>query len=204
MLSEDIQIFATWLEQGLIGPEELSQYSVYVLKRKATAMTAQKQAEKEIRWEQISEEHKPLYRAAEEKQWQEHLTHDALEPLTVEESRRIESEVDSSRILPMRFAYRDKNAGLRAAGSGYEEVPLKLKARLVCGGHLDPDVTSGVLKTDAPTIGRLSLHLFLVISRQRGWAPCTADVEAALFARPSSEWPLGTCTYDSLAAVSIA
>ncbi|CAJ1399755.1 unnamed protein product, partial [Effrenium voratum] len=78
--------------------------------QKRTPKTMAKQQDKEIAWKDIPENEKPLYLQAEQKQWQEHLLYGAVRVLSVDESRRVKKEVDPSRILTARFAYRDKNA----------------------------------------------------------------------------------------------
>ena len=64
----------------------------------------QKQLDKEVKWENIPEVEKPLYLAAEEKQWNEHLKYEAVKVLSVQESEKVRREVPSERILPCRFA----------------------------------------------------------------------------------------------------
>ena len=67
--------------------------------------------------------------------------------------------VDPARILPCRWAYRDKNWAARkshAAGEspGSDEPKWRCKSRLVIGGHRDPDLGAEALSTDAPTLSR--------------------------------------------------
>ena len=128
---------------------------------------------------QTRESEHAAFRAAEDKQFQEHLDHTALIPLSPEESARGEAEVDPSRILTSRFAYRDKNYSRRKLDAS---VARRHKSRLVVSGHQDPD--GAVLQTDAPTINRLSVlsRLQLVASRRKshGWEAAAGDIQAFL------------------------
>ncbi|CAE7328612.1 RE1 [Symbiodinium sp. CCMP2592] len=113
---------------------------VYMVKRAITERGKQKQLEKELPWSCIPDDKKDTFRAAERQQWQEHLDHDAVEPVSVEESRRILRE-KPERVLPSRYAYRDKNWSKRKKDPALDWKP---KARLVIGGHLDPDLHLGL------------------------------------------------------------
>ena len=70
---------------------------------------------------------------------------------------------EPERILSARFAYCDKE---RRKGP---TVPWRHKARLVIGGHMDPDIGQG-LNTMAPTVSRQSVLLLL----QRAGRPMRA------------------------------
>lgn len=74
-----------------------------------TGDALEKALDKELPWHMIPAEEREMYKKAELKQWNEHLEFKAVRPLSLEESRRVEAEVDPSRILPSRFLYRDKN-----------------------------------------------------------------------------------------------
>ncbi|CAE8612681.1 unnamed protein product [Polarella glacialis] len=154
---------------------EGAEAEVLMVKQK-TARTQRKQDEKEIPYARIPKEHLELFQAAAKTQWEQHEKYEAVRPLSLSESKQVRETVDPKRILRSRFAYRDKNAGLRTE---QREVPVKAKARLCCGRHLDPDLETGNLRTDAPTVGRNSLHLFLNVCWMLGWKPKTADIEAA-------------------------
>ena len=161
----------------LKGPAEKAQ-SVNMLKRCYTERSLAKQYEKELPWKVIPESEHQGFREAEDKQFREHLHHQALDPISLEESRAIRQRVDPSRILSSRFAYKDKNWARRKLD---ESLPWKHKARLVIGGHRDPDVH--MLQTDAPTINRLSvLTLLQLVASKRakeGWSASAGDIEAA-------------------------
>ena len=159
------------------GPAEKAQ-SVNMLKRCYTERSLAKQYEKELPWKVIPESEHQGFREAEDKQFREHLHHQALDPISLEESRAIRQRVDPSRILSSRFAYKDKNWTRRKLD---ESLPWKHKARLVIGGHRDPDVH--MLQTDALTINRLSvLTLLQLVASKRakeGWSASAGDIEAA-------------------------
>ena len=88
------------------------------------------------------------------------------------------------RVTAACYAYRDKNSGLRTK---QVDVPVKAKARLCCGGHLDPGIGSGKLRTDAPTVPKTGLMVFLMVPQLLGWDPETRDIEC-LRAGSSDFW----------------
>ena len=149
--------------------------SANMLKKCQTDRSLEKQLEKELPWRLIPPEEHEAFRVAEDKQYQEHLDHAALEPMSVSESDRIREEVPADRILSSRFAYRDKNWSRRKIDPN---TPWKHKARLVVAGHKDPDIC--YLETDAPTIGRLTiLTLFQVLASRRksaDWVAAAGDI----------------------------
>ena len=100
---------------------------VLIMKNKTTERTKRKQQEKEIKWKDITDKDRPLYDEARQKQWGEHLKYNAVRVLSQEQTSIIYRTIDRSRILFSRFAYRDKNAGMR---NTQVDVPIKAKARL--------------------------------------------------------------------------
>ncbi|OLQ03552.1 Copia protein [Symbiodinium microadriaticum] len=154
-------------------------HTANMLKKCQTERSREKQYEKEIPWSMIPPERHADFKAAEIKQLKEHYDLNAFTPLTKRESEEVYAETSKDRILTCRWAYRDKNWSRRRQDASVEWKP---KARLVVGGHLDPDI--GDVKTDAPTISRLGLLSILqaVASHQRDEKPWTAsagDVSAA-------------------------
>lgn len=79
-------------------------------------------------------------------------------------------------MLPSRYVYRDKNAPFRNESN---PLPPKPKARLCVGGHLDPRLETGALRTDAPTVTRTSTLMFFAVAEMFGMDITAADVEAA-------------------------
>ena len=147
-----------------------------MLKRARTPRSREKQLEKELPWNFIPEERRDDFRAAEAKQWGEHINHGALEVLSLQESLAVRDRVRPERILPSRYAYRDKNLGRRRADPS---VPWKPKARLVVAGHLDPDLATGTMLTDSPTVSRAGLTSVLQICASYGWKAAAGDIQAA-------------------------
>ena len=148
----------------------------YMLKRASTRRGREKQLEKEIPWNMIPESKRQLFIEAEHKQWEEHLRLGALRPLSLKESL---DKKDCGRILSSRFAYRDKNLARRRADASVE---WKAKSRLVVSGHTDPDIASGALRTDSPTVSRTAVMCLLQIAASRtdeNWGISAGDVTAA-------------------------
>ena len=123
------------------GPRQLQE--AHMLKLPKTPRGREKALEKELPWSFIPASQHEAFRAAEQKQWEEHRDHSALEPLSVEDSRKISATKDD-RILGSRFAYRDKHWSKRKQDN---ELPWKPKARLVIAGHRDPDLSLGTRYT---------------------------------------------------------
>ena len=136
-----------------------------------------KALEKEIPWSKIPPEQQGEFRSAAEKQWAEWVRYGAVKVLSEEESAQVREQVARERILPARFLYRNKNVGKHDEHG--DELPLKAKARMGVGGHRDPDLSSGDLRTDAPTVHRLSLVLMANLAKSRGWTMRSADITAA-------------------------
>ena len=147
------------------------------MKMAKTPRGREKALEKEIPWSMVPPEQQENFRQAELKQYSEHVEHNALEPLSVEASRKVMKE-QPDRVLNSRFAYRDKHWSRRRQEPN---LSWKAKARLVIAGHRDPDLLSG-LPTHAPTISRQGIHLLLQVlasNLRRGWKGFAGDVTAA-------------------------
>ena len=147
-----------------------------MLKQAKTRRSREKQMEKELPWNSIPESKREEFRAAEAKQWKEHLDHNAIEVLSLSDSELIRRSVPGERILNSRYAYRDKNLGKRRANP---DLPWKPKARLVVAGHQDPDVLTSDAPVDSPTVARSSLMALLQICASRRWTAAAGDVQAA-------------------------
>lgn len=78
-----------------------------------------------------------MFRAAEKKQWDEHIHYGAVRPLSLAESAEVEKKFGKERILTSRFLYRDKNLAKRRTDASVE---CKAKARLCVQGQRDPDL----------------------------------------------------------------
>ena len=136
----------------------------------------QKQLDKEVQWDDIPDQEKHLYLDAEKKQWDENLKYEAVRVLSVAESDQVRSTVPKDRILPSRFAYRDKNVAKRREDPS---VPARAKARLCNGGHRDPDLRKGTFQTEAPTATKLAFMTMLFLAGQFSWLLAAGDVQAA-------------------------
>ncbi|CAK0890787.1 unnamed protein product, partial [Prorocentrum cordatum] len=141
-----------------------------------TGRIKRKQADMEIHWRAIKDSDRELFREAAAKQWSEWQKYGSCQVLSIEESEAIRSMIKPSLILPSRFVYRDKNAPLR---TDKHPLPVKAKARLCVGGHMDPRLAQGDLWTGAPTVTRNSTMLFFTICQRFDLEIYAADVEAA-------------------------
>ena len=159
----------------------------HVTRKVLTQRGVEKRQEKELKWNEIPSDVREKFKAAEATQWREHLDFDALEPLSIEESRKVLRSVSKDRILRSRWAYKDKNWAKRKTEQGVEgndgSEPWKCKARLVIAGHTDPDLANG-LSTDAPTLSRpalLCLLQRLANGLQDGdpWVAAAGDIRCA-------------------------
>ena len=122
--------------------------------------------EKEIPYNDIPPQDKHLYEEAEQKEWKSWLDYDSCEILSPEDSKRIEDTLPD-RILPSRYVFRNKNAGL--LDDRGNPLPVKAKARLCLQGHLCPDSRTGQVQVDSPTVERVSTMVFLRLVTSLGW-----------------------------------
>ena len=155
---------------------EASSSTAFMARHCLSAKGKEKQLEKELPWGMIPPQERPLYLEAEDKQWQEHMSFGAVKPLSVEESKKIESTIDPSRILRARFAYKDKNHSKRKTDPS---LPCKAKARLCVAGHHDPDLGVKDMTVDAPTACRHSILLAIQLAMCRSWHISVGDIRAA-------------------------
>ena len=132
--------------------------------------------DKEIAWKDIPENQKDSYIKAIAEHWEEWKKFGSVEVMSPEASAKAREMYDKSRFLPSRFVFRDKNASIRTEAN---PVPVKAKARLCAGGHRDPDLQTGALRTDAPTVTRTSSLLFFIMTARHGWEPICADIMSA-------------------------
>ena len=156
-------------------------YSIMLMRKHLTRRGLEKRQEKELRWDEIPSEFQQKFRDAEDKQWREHLQFDALEPLDDAESDYIKKNVSASRVLRSRWAYKDKNWSRRRREG---QAEWKCKSRLVIAGHMDPDLASGRLATDAPTLSRPGLLCLLQLlanglHQRDPWRVSAGDIQCA-------------------------
>ena len=158
-----------------------STYGVMLMRKHLTRRGLEKRQEKELRWDEIPAEFQQKFRDAEAKQWHEHLHFDALQPLDDAESDYVKKNVSASRVLRSRWAYKDKNWSKRRREG---QAEWRCKSRLVIAGHTDPDLSSGRLATDAPTLSRPGLLclLQLLANGLHGadpWRVSAGDIQCA-------------------------
>ena len=77
-------------------------------------------------------------------------------------------QIPKERILPTRFILTNK-----------DDIGKTLisKARLVCGGHLDPDIS--LLRTDAPTADTMGVNLVFLLAASYKWVLQGGDTSTA-------------------------
>ena len=122
--------------------------------------------EKEVPYEKIPMDERHLYAEAEAKEWGSWQQYESCEILSEEESARVLRECPQ-RVLPSRYVYRNKNAGL--VDEQGQALPVRAKARLCLQGHLCPDSKTGQVQVDSPTVERVSTMLFLHLVISYGW-----------------------------------
>ena len=168
------------------------------LSRSMTRQEA-KQLDREIPWRQIAAMPRPYVEKfldsiiKEANSWSEWRS---VRPLSHEEAQKVlRDKILSKRILRSRACYRDKNVG---------QGELKAKCRIVCLGHLDPDLE--LLDRSAPTPGRTTEMLMLAMitagangelfETQLKWHAWTADAATAfLQGQQPSERPMELYMY---------
>ena len=88
---------------------------------------------------------------AEATHWEQHVKCDAVRVHLPNDAAMLRRKVPKGRIIKARFAHRDKNVAKHREDP---QVPWKATARLCVGGHMDPDLKTGELNTEAPTAER--------------------------------------------------
>lgn len=117
----------------------------------------------EYQWSQLGEDWKKAFEEALVKAVKIYFDHDALEGVLRDKV------IDPKEILSSRFILTNKG------GSNLAEA--ELKARLILGGHMDPDM--GKYPTLAPTAALLAHNLINWIAVQCGWEVKYEDVSSA-------------------------
>ena len=156
-------------------------YSAMLMRKHLTKRGLEKRQEKELRWDEIPEQFQQKFRDAECKQWSEHLHYDALEPLDDAETEYVKKHVAGERVLRSRWAYKDKNWSRRRLEG---QAEWRCKSRLVIAGHTDPDLATGRLVTDAPTLSRPGLLCLLQLlanglQHSDPWRVSAGDIQCA-------------------------
>ena len=118
----------------------------------------------------------PLYQQAERVQWDEWVTHGSVKIHPPVEAEKLRQQVPRGRRLHSRFACRNKNAGLLDPSGG--PMPVKAKARLVIQGQHCLDNAQSSVKTDAPTVHRTAVSVFLPVVAM-GWCRSLRGVDVS-------------------------
>ena len=147
----------------------------FFTKRAVSSRAARKALEKEVPYSGIPKIDRAQYRSALKKQRDEFLMWEAVDVLSLAQSLEVARTQRREDIMDTRVLHRDKNSSIR---SPENDVPLKAKARIIIPGHKDPELEYGV-RTDAPTVSRLSTHIFFQLCATFNFIPMAADVEAA-------------------------
>ena len=119
---------------------------------------------KEYKWKQMSPKDQEQFRQAMNKEWKSFLDLGAVKVIPKSQTKNI----PKSRILPTRFILTNKDI---------TGATLICKARMVCGGHLDPDIN--ILRTDAPTADTMGVNLIFLIAASYKWVLQAGDVSTA-------------------------
>ena len=125
----------------------------------------------ELRYEMESKEMQLKLDQARGREWTNWVKYKATRVPSLEEiDELIQSGVKP---IPMRWVDVDKNYKLRVEGG--EEVPEKLKSRLVLRGDLEP----GDYRVDCPTASHVGTHLVLSYAACNGFTLYAGDITAA-------------------------
>ena len=162
--------------EGSADEDEVRGASSTLMAERGMTKAQQVKLDKEIKWEEIPSEERPLYLKAEKKQWADHTRCNAVRVLTEQETLHVRETFPKERILRSRFAYRDKNCAKRREDPS---IPPKPKARLCVGGHRDPDLKTGELRTEAPTASKAALSALMVLTAVNHWDVAAGDIECA-------------------------
>ena len=119
---------------------------------------------KEFKFRNLTPEDQVSFREAMKKEWKSFLDLGAVKVVSAQRAKDIPKE----RILPTRFILTNKDDTGKT---------LVCKARLVCGGHLDPDI--GLLRTDAPTADTMGVNLVFLLAASRKWVLQGGDISTA-------------------------
>ena len=139
---------------------------VFMMRVAKSKNQLKKMIEKEIPFEKIPQSQMPAFLDALKKEWDSWKQYDSCDILSLQESALVEQQ-EPDRILPSRFVFRNKDAGLKDVAG--HDLPLKAKARLCLQGHLCPDSQTGQVQVDSPTVERVSTMMFLHHCISMGW-----------------------------------
>ena len=107
----------------------------------------------------------------------ERVQHGSVKSHSSVEAVKNRQQVTRERRLHSRFAYRNKNAGLLDLAGN--PLPVKAKARLVIHGQHCPDNARGSVRTDAPTVHRTAVIVFLQLVSSMGMCRSLRGVDVS-------------------------
>ena len=125
-----------------------------------------KMLDREIGFHELPEKDLSLSREAEQKEWASWRKTGCVRVVCPPEADRIREEVHRSRVIRLRYVYRDKNSSLRTPQT---PLPVKAKARLCAQTSHEPLAKQGLIKLDSPTVHRVGVMIFLQLTINFGW-----------------------------------
>ena len=134
---------------------------VMILQRRKRPMSRamkKKMLDREVAFHENPLQDRDLYRDAEKKEWASWCKTGCIKVTTPEQASVVRREVNRSRIIRLRFVYRDKNSSLRTPQT---PLPVKAKARLCAQASHEPLAKQELIKLDSPTVHRVGVMLFL-------------------------------------------
>jgi len=182
-------------------------------KRVLTAKIKKKMLDKEIPYKEIPVKDRPLYEAAEEREWADWLKNKSVRIVKGKEVADVYKHTDPSRFINLRFVYRDKNASIRTPQT---YLPVKAKARMCAQGFSEPLAKAGLVKLDSPTVQRVGIMVFLQLVANFDWIQTwrKGDISSAflqgterdsskgkLYLRPPRDRPLAGVDWNDLLEV---
>ena len=135
-------------------------------KPQLSAKLEKKQLDKEVPYSQIDPRHRSLYHEAERKEWSSWTKNGSVRIVKGGEAKGIRSRIHKSKIIRLRFVYRDKNASIRTP---QVPLPVKAKARLCAQASREPLAMMGLLKLDSPTVQRVGIGIFVQVTVNLKW-----------------------------------
>ncbi len=118
----------------------------------------------EYKWKSLSPAEQALFQEAINAEWKQWIDKGVVTIV----SFRVALQLDRSRILPTRFVLTNKDK----TGD-----TIIAKARLVVGGHRDPDLSH--LRTDAPTADGIAISIILMLAASFKWELQSGDITTA-------------------------
>ena len=103
-----------------------------------------KALDREVPYHMIPRQDLALYEAAEIKEWKSWQDLECVEVIHPAKAKEVMKRIPRSRLIKLRFVYRDKNTALRTVQT---PLPIKAKARLCAQGSREPLAMRGALSS---------------------------------------------------------